>query len=252
MAAMRIRWSQTAELYEFDTGDLFGTINPFGHYHGVNGLMHRANPINLVKAGKSFLNAEYYTRSGEKQSMMPRQLSRERRTTHEMIDNAVAIHFPPEDEFGLDLTLRYTFSEQAVDMQATLTPREDMPGFDLFFASYICEALRQTWVPLRDDGWTLLDNRNTHNGIFAVMRATSLLGCVEATYPDADVTEQQQPFAKPILVARDPASGLTLAFICDANVPYIAGQCHGWDTAHDWAFAFDLKAGQSASARAGA
>ena len=251
---MQIQWSESLECYSFDTGELFVTMSPFGWYHGLTGMMYKSYPVNLVKPEKSFLNAEYYSRPGSELSMLPREISGGRRINHELLDDSVVVHFPPEREFSLGLDLCYSLHDDAIDMDVTINPGMDVPGFEIFFASYVCEALEETWVPLStQDGsreWTKLNNRGKMNSIFGVMRSASLFGHLPSVYPDSQVEVHEKPFSEPILVARDPMSGLALVFLCDPHLTkYLAGQYHGWDTAHDWAFGTDLVAGEEVSAR---
>ncbi len=252
---MNTRWHQGTDAYEFGTDRIFGTLSPFGYYHGLTGLQHHTSQVNLVRPGKSFLNAEYYIRPGSGRKQLPRAISGERRTSHELVDDGIALHFPPEDEYRLSLDLRYAIHDDIITMEMTITQEIDVPGFEIFFASYVCEAFKETWVPLTGhDGsrdWTKLDNRNTINDIFGVMRDTDDLDHIPSGYPDSHVNVEAQPFHEPMLVARDPGSGLALIFLCDPHMTkYLAGQYHGWDTAHDWAFGADLTAGTPISARA--
>jgi len=250
---MRIRWNKTTDSYEFDTGQILGTIGPFGWYHGVTGMMHRSGPINLVRPENSFLNVEYYIRPGAGRKMLPRKISGDRRTTHKLLYDSAALHFPPEEEYALSLDLRYSIQDDAVDMVLTVTPGIDVPVFETFFASYVCEALRETWVPLgSNDGlreWVKLCNRGRLNAVFSIMRDASLFGLLPAEYPDLPVDVQDRPFSEPILIARDSTSGLALIFLCDPHLTkYLSGQYHGWDTAHDWSFGVALEAGQEIKA----
>ena len=251
---MTIIWSEVTESYHFDTGEMFGTISPFGWYRGLSGLVHRSDRKNLVKPSTSFLNAEYYIRPGSGRKMLPRAISGEGKTTHELRDNTVVVRFPPEPEYALALSLAYSIHGDVIDMSMGINPTTDVPGFEIFFASYVCEALGETWVPLcRGDGsreWTKLCNRGEMNSIFGIVRNTSLLGLLPAEYPDLLVNVEDRPFSEPILAARDPVSGLALVFLCDPHVTkYLAGQYHGWDTAHDWSYGADLEAGKEIRAQ---
>jgi hypothetical protein len=251
---MTIIWSDVTESYHIDTGEMFGTISPFGWYHGLSGLVHQSDRMNLVKPSASFLNAEYYIRPGAGRKMLPRAISGERKTTHELCGDTVVLRFPPEPEYALGLSLAYSVRGDTVDMSMTINPTMDVADFEIFFASYVCEALGETWVPLRgEDGsreWAKLQNRSEMNAIFGIMRDTSLLGLLPAEYPDMPVNEQDRPFSEPILAARNPISGLALVFLCDPHVTKcLAGQYHGWDTAHDWSYGADLKAGTEVEAQ---
>jgi len=252
---MSIRWNGAYEVYEFDTGTLYGQIEPFTRYHGVCGLMHRDHPLCLVKPRTAFLNAEYYIRPVSGLKMLPRSISREKKTTHELLDDRVVLHFPPEPEFGLHLHLSYRPHGDLVDLGMTIEPTKDVKEFDIFFASYVCEALDETWVPLRSPSgtreWKKLDNRTSLNEIFGIMREESMMGLLPARYEKHAVQVEERTFSEPMLVARSSANGLSLVFLCEpSGTRYLAGQYHGWDTAHDWAFGTDLQAGQEFEARA--
>ena len=238
-----------SQCYEFDTGKIFGGIEPYSNYHGICGLMHQNQQFNLVRPKKAFLNAEYYIRPGSKRKMLPRDISRERKTTHELQEDTVLIHFPSEPEYGFYMDLRYRPHDDMVDMQMTITPMKDIPKFEIFFASYVCEAFDETWALLRNsDGtqeWVKLHNRETLNSIFRVMRSESMFALLVNEYgPDFPVHVENRVFDKPILIARNSKNGLALIYLCDPQqTHYLAGQYHGWDTAHDWAYGTDLSKG---------
>ena len=247
---MGTRWIELIDTYTFDTGQLCGGIKPWGHHHGICGLVHRHRPFNLVKPAGAFLNAEWYIRPGTAAKMVPRALSRQKLTTHEQIGDDVVMRFPPEPEYGLSLALRYSIGDDAIDMRMTIDPTMDIPGFQLFFASYVCEALDETWVPLRSsDGtreWSRLRRINSRGSTFGALRDVSARKHLLNKYPDLDssIEVQSRPFDRPILVARDSVDGLALIIMCQPDItPYVMGQYHGYDTAHDWAFVFDLHAG---------
>jgi len=257
----RINWSSATQSYEFDTGRLFGCIDPYSWYHGIAGLMHRECQVDAVRPRKAFLNAEYYRKSGVEQRMLPRQLSVDRKTTHELREGRVLVRFPEESVYGFSMELAYRPHGDAVDMQVTIFPSRDVPGFEIFFASYVCEAFRETWTPLAnqegEQHWKKLDNRRVVNEIFSVLRrrgerveqSGDRSGKGQAGGPRRRI--EKQPFSKPILIARDPSNGLAIVFLCDPRATTsLAGQYHGWDTAHDWWFGADLVAGQPMSASA--
>lgn len=254
---MGTRWIELTDTYMCDTDQLSGGIKPFGHYHGVCGLVHRHRPFNLVKPAGAFLNAEYYIRPGSAAKMVPRALSRQQLTTHEQIDDDVVVRFPPEPEYGLSLALTYSVRDEAIDMRMTIDPTADVPGFQIFFASYVCEALDETWVPLRNpDGtrdWSKIHHLGNLGDTFGVLRDSAARKRLLDKYPDLDssIEVQTRPFDRPILVARDSTDGLALVIMCQPDItPYVMGQYHVWDTAHDWAFAVDLRAGERVGARA--
>lgn len=258
---VRINWSRVTQSYEFDTGRMFGCIDPYSHYHGVVGLMHREYQVDAVRPRKAFLNAEYYRRPGVKQRMLPRQLSLEKKTTHELSEGEVIVCFPEEPEYGFAMALSYRPHGDTLDMRVELLPSRDVPRFEVFFASYVCEAFSETWAPLADEAgkqhWRKLDNRKVINEAFRVFGHVA----DDARQNEGRSTKRHQsglrwktedrPFSKPILIARNPSDGLAVVFLCDPDATTsLAGQYHGWDTAHDWWFGADLVAGQPKTASA--
>jgi len=171
---VELRWSGATECYEFDTGELFGAIQPYSWYHGVAGLVHRQNRVDVVWPRNAFLNAEYYLRPGSGPRMKPRELSSAKKTTHRLVDGTVILQFPPEPDYAFQMQLKYWPHGDAIDMQMTVAPSKDVPNFEIFFASYVTEAFSQTWVPLTgSDGpaqWTKLDNRGVRGRMFGIAR----------------------------------------------------------------------------------
>ena len=58
-------------------------------------------------------------------------------------------------------------------------------------------------------------------------------------------------FHHPVMVARNSRTGFALVFLLSPeSTSALAGQYHGWDTAHDWSFGFDLVKGRPERVRA--
>lgn len=248
-----LRWSQSTQCYEFDTGALFGCIDPHTWYHGVAGLVQRQHPMDVVRPRKALLNAEYYMRPATPLKMLPRELSIGKQVTHEMRQGRVLLRFPPEPAYQFGMELVYEPHGDMVDMRMTISPTRDVRGFEIFFASYVAEHLRETWVPLAAENgsqhWKKLNNRQVLNEVFQVVRDDAererLTDGRWGTGSTNVMRLESEPFSKPILVARDPDTGLALVFLCDPRVTtLLAGQHHDWDTAHDWCFGKDLVADQ--------
>jgi len=252
----KLRWSPATQGYEFDTGTLFGCIAPYGWYHGVAGLMHREEQVNVVRPRNALINAEYYLRPGSGTRMYPRQISADKKTTHAREEGSVVIQFPREPDYEIDIELTYKPRGDAIDMTMKIMPAKDVAKFEIFFASYVVEAFRETWVPLRDANngreWMRLTNREVVNDCFGAVRDQKEREILADGRWGKVLTEtlqshlQENPFSEPILIARNPASGFALVFLCDPDATsFVGGQHHGWDTAHDWCFGTDLKAGEA-------
>ncbi|HHI02376.1 MAG TPA: hypothetical protein ENL22_02505, partial [candidate division Zixibacteria bacterium] len=78
---MKPYWNGLTDSYEFDTGEITGCIEPHSNYHGIAGLVHRSDKVNLVRPKKAFLNAEYYLQANSGPQMLPRDISRTKKTT---------------------------------------------------------------------------------------------------------------------------------------------------------------------------
>ncbi|MGK0190713.1 MAG: hypothetical protein ACI9R3_006543 [Verrucomicrobiales bacterium] len=255
---VKLGWSSVTRTYEFDSRVLFGCIEPHRWYHGLAGLVHRDWKVDAIRPLKSFLNAEYYLSVGSGTRMIPRKLSRDKKTIHKLQDGGVRIHFPEEPVYGFSMDLTYRVHSDMVDMDVMILPSKDVEKFEIFFASYVVEAFSETWVPLKeDDGsshWYKLENRTVMNRVFGVVRdedERELLG--DGRWGESIVKNlkvEAKPFSHPILIAHNPENGFALVFLCDPVVTsFLGGQYHGWDTAHDWSFGSDLVAGQAMNAR---
>ena len=124
-----LHWSGATECYEFDTGELFGAIQPYSWYHGVAGLVHRQNKVDVVRPRNALLNAEYYLRPGSGPLMKPRELSSAKKTTHRLVDGTVILQFPPEPDYAFQMQLEYWPHGDSIDMQMTVAPSERHTGF---------------------------------------------------------------------------------------------------------------------------
>ena len=253
--AFTLCWSDATECYEFDTGKIFGVIQPYGWYHGVAGLVHRENRVDVVRPRNALLNAEYYLRPDSGPLMKPRELSSAKKITHRLVDGKVVLQFPPESDYAFSMQLAYRPHGDIIDMQMTILPSKDVADFEIFFASYVTDALSQTWVPLTgSDGsvqWKKLDNRGVRGRMFGIVRDREELRRLDdgrwgKTLSDPAHCElEDRFFHRPIFVARDPDNGVALVFLCDPRqTTFLAGQYHGWGTAHDWCYSADLVASQ--------
>jgi hypothetical protein len=260
------------DCYVFDTGILTGGIEPFSYYHGLCGLMHTDIKLNTVQTGKALLNAEYFvspaTGSSEQRRplMVPRTVSHARETAHSRDNTSVVISFPPEPEYEIPMKLTYTPLGDSVDLLVELLPQRNLSGFEIFFASYICEDFDETWVCLKDrdtvnrggsPAWKRLDNREVMNSVFRIPRDPASVLLMEdgrwgkslPLLPKVDTGNTF--FYHPIMVARNSRTGFALVFLLSPeSTSALAGQFHGWDTAHDWSFGFDLVKGRPERARA--
>ena len=269
---MTITWSNLQRCYVFDTGILTGGIEPFSHYHGLCGLMHTDLKLNIVQTKKSLLNAEYFVSpaTGSKDQKRPRAIPREashaRETVHSCDSMSVVISFSPEPEYETSMKLTYTPFGNSVDLAVELLPQRDVPGFEVFFASYICEDFDETWVCFKDcrnvnpggaPAWKRLDNREVLNSVFRIPRdRTSALLIEDGRWGKnlpllPKVNTGETFFYRPAIVARSSQTGFALLFMMSPkSTSTLAGQYHGWDTAHDWSFGFDLVKGRPEHAQA--
>ncbi|MCK5328219.1 MAG: hypothetical protein KAR36_06405, partial [Candidatus Latescibacteria bacterium] len=105
--------------------------------------------------------------------------------------------------------------------------------------------------------WRRLDNREVLDSVFRIPKdsASALLiedgrwGKSLPLLPKVDTGNAF--FHHPVMVARNSRTGFALVFLLSPeSTSTLAGQYHGWDTAHDWSFGFDLMKGRPERARA--
>lgn len=261
-------------VYEFQAGDLTGWFAPAYHNHGLVTLKHSGDGENIVQQGWCFLNAEYYLSPNTPRHMaayeaehgrgdaylsrtFPRLTSGAGMTTVEVDGDSIRVHFPDTlcpDDLKIELDLIYRFyADNKIDFTYRVTPKVDVPGFELFSASYVRDRMGKTCVPYRGPkGETVWDR-------FAKGRAVGRAGsnCYFYVRDDqaADTMQDgRQPldfkpwkktyYALPIIAAISD-EGYVLAFFIDPKwCAAVGGQHHRADTALDWAIGTDLKKGE--------
>lgn len=264
-------WGQ---VYEFQAGDLSGILAPQVHSHGIVELRHAGNGLNIVHPSWCFLNAEYYLSPNTPRHMkaweaatgradaylsrcFPRRTSAEKRTTSQRTGNRISVHFPDTlcpDDMKIELDLIYEFhADNKIDFTYRITPKVDVPGFELFSASYVLDRMGKTCVPYRGPKGEMVWDRFAKGQ--AIGRSGS--GCYFYVRDDraaAAMQDGRQPldfkpwkktyYALPIIAAMND-DGYVLAFFIDPKwCVAVGGQHHNDDTALDWAIGTDLKRGQ--------
>ena len=120
------------------------------------------------------------------------------------------MHFPAESDYGLEMDLVYAPRGDTIDMSVRIQPSKDMPGFEVFFASYVVTSFDETWVPLKGENgaeeWVRLENREVINHTYGIVGSSAELGRLEdgrwGKGSGHSENLDDRYFAKPILVYR--------------------------------------------------
>ncbi len=123
--------------YAFDTGVLRGRLRLDGHSQGIEQLIHVPSGREVTYGNKHVgLMSPYRvfstgTRYGHAARDWPGKV--ELRD-----DGAVAVRFPPGEDHPLEMTALFRLAAaDAIDVATTATPRQAMPGFEVFWSNYL-------------------------------------------------------------------------------------------------------------------
>jgi hypothetical protein len=254
----RLAFTVAGKGYHFDTGVLRGTLREDGGSAGLRPLEDVASGATV--AGQYSLFAPYRLLTPEKRFLPD---ARDWPSGSKLLsDGAVEAHWQPDDAHPLELTAVYRFTAPNVlDFQATVKPQRALRKFELFLASYFA-GFPASFVYVR--------NGSQPGGKHGFLEATQpagdwqmfprddeaarVIGDGRWNYAPNPVAWKIRPqLAAPLALRRDAASGLTAAIMapvrdCFAvSMPYGA---EGHRSVYLSLFGRDLKAGETASARA--
>jgi hypothetical protein len=126
--------------FNFDTGELRGTLRLDGKLQGIPEMVHAASGREVTFGGghvglsspyRVFSTDTRYGHAARDWPSVPRLLD----------DGAVEAVFPPADDHPLELTLIYRWaSPDTLDVETIAKPLADMPRFEVFMSNYFGEG----------------------------------------------------------------------------------------------------------------
>lgn len=140
-AAESLRFTADGEgYYRFNTGALRGRLRCDGRAQGISSLVHVPSGVELAYGGNHPGIFSYYRifsgarRYGDAARDWPTE-------TQLLDDGAVQVDWPPTDDHPLRLRAVYRWTAaDRLDLETTVTPLEDMPGFEVFLSSYFAKG----------------------------------------------------------------------------------------------------------------
>ena len=128
-----------AGLFEFDTGPLKGQLKVDGKYQGLYPLVDAATGADLTPPPGVFSPYRVFTtnrRYGNAARDWPTQVR--------LLENGgVEVHWPAAEEHPLEMTAVYRWTApDTLDLEISVKPQQEMPGFELFMSSYFAKSFR--------------------------------------------------------------------------------------------------------------
>jgi hypothetical protein len=183
----------------------------------------------------------------------------------EIIPHGVRVRYPDQilARSGVRCTLDYRVIDDMILLDGYVEATRPHTNVELFFASYVPNRLNATYAPSpsgRGIVWKLIPNRGTPwKSAYLVSssdetrswRRDGRIGDATELGDWSEVYDADWPFAAPILVAIEEATGLAVVHFADSYCSVLSGQHHPNDTAHDFAWGWrSLETGQKFHTRA--
>jgi hypothetical protein len=262
----RLAFTRAGEgMFEFDTGELKGRLKLDGKYQGVYPLIDVAtgrqlvNPPGIFSFYRVFSTNRRYGDAARDWATIPKLLP----------DGAVEVRWPSADEHPIEMTAVYRWqAADTLDLEISLKPQRDMPGFELFVSSYFTETfLASVYMQgdTRSGGkprFVAVDRPSSSRARFVTFpRDEAALNTIHDgrwTIPPSPIDwAVKRGLAAPMAIRRDQANRLTALMMCPpedcfaVSSPWnpLTPQAKGYRSLYLSLFGCDLKAGQTASAR---
>lgn len=217
-------------LYQFDTGVLKGTLKLDGRYQGLCPLIDVATGADLTHPPGVFSLYRVFstnTRYGDAARDWPT-------TTRLLPDGAVAVNWPANREHPVEIRGVYRWSaSDTLDLEIAVTPRQEMPDFELFLSSYFTKNFRASVYlkPEEDPGtgprFLPVDRQADSTGGYVMFpRDAKALAAVQDgrwTIPPSPVDWAiQRWLAAPLLIRRDSAADITAVMMASPQECFAA------------------------------
>ncbi len=242
----------------FDTGVLRGKLRAGGKSLGLSSVVHIPSGLPLDRSNGLFSHYRVFsgdTRYGVGAWDWPS-------VARLLEDGAVEVQWPAATNRPFEMTATYRWAAEAtLDLETVVKPGKDLPGFEVFLASYFSEPFTNCLVYVKDSPGKV--------GQAGFLAATKPLGDWQMFPKDGSVvplikdgrwTLEPNPvnwivmpeFRTPLAMRRDAKSGLTAVLMAPPTdcfaiaTPY---EAEGHRSLYFSLFGRGLKAGEQARAR---
>jgi hypothetical protein len=244
--------------YHFSTGVIEGSLRARGEALGPSEVIYTATgqPISRVYG---WLNHYRVFSTGVRYGRGMRHLPSESALS---LDGSVTTHWPADSERPFHMTAVYRWvAPHILDVDTTVEAEEDLPGFELFLASYFPDTFSEVGVPVTSPDassgvrWLHADEEAGYRQAFPRDEAAAalILDGRWALDPNPIEWTLQTERAWPMSWRRDPETGVTVVFMTDPVETFATYSPHA--TQRHYAlyyslFGRDLAPGETAIARA--
>lgn len=238
--------------FRFDTGVLHGTFRSQGRSIGLLPVTHAASGTVLARSMGLFGVYRVFSggrRFGNGMWSWPSEASL-------APSGAVTVRWPPAAGRPFEMKAAYRWAgPETLDVEISVTPEEDLRGFETFLASYFGEQFTRAAVPARVGGFLAAEEDQGRWQMFP-RSAASLVLIRDGRWkiPPNPVDWAIRPeFEWPLAVRRAPASGLAAVVMAPAEDCFSVATPHQTDPHYSLylsLFGRDAGKGETARARA--
>lgn len=245
--------------FTFDTGVLRGRLRAHGRAKGLSEVEHVPSGRRLDHSMGLFGHYRVFTankRYGNGAWDWPGEAKLQ-------ADGSVKARWPATDDRPFELSVTYRWATlNALDVITTVSAKADLVNFESFLASYFAPGFTNSLayvaeLPGKPAARGFLAAEPSFGTWLAFPRDDAVMATIRDgrwTIPPSPVEWVQMPrLAKPLGLRRDPNTGLTAVVMAppeDAFALCTPQQTEGHRSLYLSLFGRDLKAGESASARA--
>jgi hypothetical protein len=238
--------------FHFDTGVLKGTLRSEGRSIGLLPATHLESGSELARSMGLFGVYRVFSEGRRYGNGMWSWPSEARAAS----GGAVEVRWPAVEERPFEMRALYRWSgPAALDVEISVRPEEELRGFEAFLASYLGKTFTDSAVLTKDGRFTAADRASGAWQMFPRdAGAVARIRDGRWKIPPSPVDWVIRPeFEGPIAIRRDPASGVTVAFMAPAADCFAVSTPHEGETHFSLymsLFGRDLKKGETARARA--
>lgn len=208
-------------LYDFNTGRLRGRLKLDGQSQGVYPLIDVESGMELVHPPGVFSFYRVLTTNGRYGNA-----ARDWPTTSRLLpDGGVEVRWAAAEDHPLEIEAVYRWSAaDALDLDIAVTPKKDMPRFELFMSSYFAKTFLAS-VYVKDgeqERFVPADKRpDSPGGYVMYPRDEDAVGMIRDgrwTIPPSPVDWAiERRLARPLVIRRDAGADVTAAMMARGN-----------------------------------
>jgi hypothetical protein len=239
--------------FQFDTGELRGTLRAGGKSRGVSSVVHIPSG-KTISEGFGLLSHYRVFTTNHRYGPGAWYVPSEARLND---DGSVEVHWLAADDRPFEMWALYSWSGPAtLDVETRVRPHSDLSGFESFLASYFAKTFTSSMVCVKKRPlMSAVESQGEWQMSPRDQAAISLIHDGRWTFAPNPVDWAILPkLAQPLGVRRDPASGITALVMAPAgdcfavSTPYETFETH--HSVYLSLFGRNIKAGETARARA--